>query len=144
MLLVMVVSIGIQTHSVTKATRFSHTLSIVSYNVRGFRSGQSYVNELLRSCDILCLQEHWLLDQHIHDMHIRDEFTVVGVSGMDNDRYVTGRPYGGCAIFYRQELSSQISVCQVSSRRFCAIRLNLCDARTLLLICVYLPWDSGL
>lgn len=128
----------------TMATRLNCPLRIVSYNARGFRSSQSYVNELLNDCDILCLQEHWLLDQHIHNMNIRDDFIVMGVSGMDPERYLLGRPYGGCAIFYRQDLSSKISMCQVSSRRFCAIRLKISDSETLLLICVYLPYDTGL
>lgn len=135
---------GIQRLTMTMATRQNCPLSIVSYNARGFHSSQSYVNELLNDCDILCLQEHWLLDQHIHNMNIRDDFTVMGVSGMDPERCLLGRPYGGCAIFYRQDLTSKISICQVSSRRFCAIRLKMCDSETLLLVCVYLPYDTGL
>ena len=35
---------------------------IVSYNARGFQSGFTFVKELLHDCDILCLQEHCLLN----------------------------------------------------------------------------------
>ena len=29
--------------------------------------------------DILCLQEHWLLNEHLNDLNICDDFIVVGV-----------------------------------------------------------------
>ena len=34
--------------------------------------------------------------------------------------------------------STLISVCQISSRRFCALRLTLPECQTLLLVCVYI------
>ena len=46
--------------------------------------------------------------------------------------------------FFRKSFSSLISVCHVSSRRFCALRFTIPDCLTLLLICVYLPFDNGL
>ena len=45
-------------------------VSIVKYNARGFQSGSVYVKELLNDCDILCLQEHWLLNEHLNDLNI--------------------------------------------------------------------------
>ena len=68
---------------------------------------------------------------------------MTGVSGMDPDSLICGRPFGGCAIFYRKNFSSKISICQVSSR-FCAVRLKISDNEMLLLVCVYLPSDTGL
>ena len=95
-------------------------ISIVSYNARGFRSGKAFITELLPDCDILCLQEHWLLDEHLNDLDVCDDFIATGVSGMESESYICGRPFGGCAIFFHKSLSSKVSVCQVSSRRFCA------------------------
>jgi len=117
-------------------------VELVSYNARGFRSGKAFITELLLDCDILCLQEHWLLDEHLNDLNVCDDFIATGVSGMDSESYICGRPFGGCAIFFHKSLSSKVSVCQVSSRRFCAIHIEL-DCQTLL-VCVYLPFDNGL
>ena len=49
---------------------------------------------------------------------------MIGVSGVDSETFVCGRPFGGCAIFCKS-FSALISVCQVSSRRFCALCLTL-------------------
>ena len=55
-------------------------ISIVSYNARGFRSGKAFIIESLCDCDILCLQEHWLLDEHLSDLNVCDDFIATGVS----------------------------------------------------------------
>ena len=121
----------------------NNPISIVSYNARGFRSGQAFIKELLHDCDVLCLQEHWLLSEHLSDLNVCDDFTVTGVSGMDSESFIRGRPFGGCAIAFRKSLSSMVSVRQVSSSRFCAIHVKS-DCQTLLLVCVYMPFDNGL
>lgn len=77
-------------------------------------------------------------------MNICKDFIVMGVSGMEPDSLIHGRPFGGCAIFYRKNFSSRISICQVSSKRFCAVHLKISDNKTLLLTCVYLPFNTGL
>ena len=123
------------------ASKLSNLIRIVSFNVRGFQSGQSFVSELLYQCELLCLQEHWLLDQHLSTMNFCEEFIMTCVSGMEPDSLIRGRPFGGCAIFYRKNFSSKISICHVSSS---AVRLKISDNETLLLVCVYLPSDTGL
>ena len=114
-------------------------VSIVTYNAQGFQSGSVSVKELLNDCDILCLQEHGLLNEHLNDLNICDDFTVVGVS----ETFVRGRPFGGCAIFFCKSFSSLMS-CHVSSRRFCALHFTMPDCLTLLLVCIYLPFNNGL
>ena len=77
-------------------------VSIVTYTARGFQSESIYIQELLiyNDCDILCLQEHWLLNENLNDLNICDDFIVVGVSGMDSQTFVCGCPFGFCAIFF--------------------------------------------
>ena len=41
--------------------------NIVSYNCCGFHNSSGYVKQ---QCDILCLQEHWLLDQQLCDLNM--------------------------------------------------------------------------
>ena len=63
---------------------------------------------------------------------------------MDSETFVCGRHFGGCVIFINKYVSSLISVCHVSSRRFCALCFTMPDCLTLLLACVYLPFNNGL
>ena len=54
-----------------------------------------------------------------------------------------GRPYGGCAVYFRNTLSSSISHCQIVSRRFCGIKVKLAGGHIFLVVCIYLPFDDG-
>ena len=94
-------------------------------------------------CDILCLQEHWLLNQPLCDLNICQNFAVTGVSGMASDCVIYGRPYGGRAAYFRNTLSSSISHCQIVSRRFCGIKVKLAGGHILYVVRVYLPFDDG-
>jgi len=52
-----------------------------------------------------------------------------------------GRPYGGCAIFFRSNIFSSVNVISRSSRRICAIRISN-DNFKLLFINVYMPYEN--
>ena len=48
------------------------------------------------------IEEHWLLHDQLHILSsYHEEFSAVAVSGISRDEYLCGRPYGGCAILYR-------------------------------------------
>ena len=70
-----------------------------------------------------------------------------GFNSFINTNFVTllsnGRPYGGCAVYFRNTLSSSISHCQIVSRRFCGIKVKLAGGHIYLVVCVYLPFDDG-
>ena len=58
---------------------------------------------LLFQCDILFVEEHWLLSSKLHLLqNISDEFIVISKSGMNDHELLSGRPYGGTAIFLRK------------------------------------------
>ena len=68
--------------------------SICSSNCRGWRFGGSYVANLLKSCDLCLIQEHWLLSEHLGALNsVSNDFLSIGVSGMDSGELLTGRPY---------------------------------------------------
>ena len=113
------------------------SLQIALYNCRGWTSGSRYVYDLLPECDILCLQEHWLLQEHL-DSFKEFDFLYTAVSGVDSSQLLYGRPYGRCAILYRKSLSSAVSIGpKYPSCRFCCLKLTLIDHKTVLLVCVY-------
>ena len=118
-------------------------IHIVSYNCRGWNSGQIAVCELLQSCDICLIQEHWLFHDQLNLLNIDSNFLSVGVSAMDSSKLLLGRPYGGCAILFRRSLISCISRLDSPSKRFCAVRLQDNAGSTTLIVRVYLPFSDG-
>ena len=118
-------------------------LRLVSYNCRGWNSGQPAVKDLLKSCDICFIQEHWLLHEQLNFLNIENDFLSMGVSGMDSTKLLYGRPFGSCAILYRSSLLAHISCLDSPSKRFCSAVLHDRGGSITLLICVYLPFNDG-
>ena len=118
-------------------------LRIISYNCRGWRGSSPYVSDLLFSCDILLIQEHWLFRENFNVLNISDQFIYTAVSGMDSSNLLVGRPFGGCAIMYRKSLLACVKSIPTDSKRFCAVRLIDSSNSIILLINVYMPTDFG-
>ena len=75
----------------------------VTYNCRRWNSGLCVLPDLLDTCDICFIQEHWLFTDHLSDLNsMNSDFISVGVSGMDSGTLLHGRPYAydGCGILY--------------------------------------------
>lgn len=121
-------------------------LRIKSYNSTGCNDDRlSYLNAS-SECDIILVQEHWLLANNLHRIKTGvNGFTGIANSGVDETQIVlTGRPYGGCAILWRHELTPLITPVQVESlsRRVCSATLNLTKCK-ILILSVYFPTDPG-
>ena len=72
--------------------------SILSFNCEGVKSSRDYIYQLLHttSCDILCLQEIWTLDNTIDFLAtIHNDYAFTGISGISNSDFIRGRPSGG-------------------------------------------------
>jgi len=111
------------------------SLHLVSYYFRGWTSGQHTVFDLLQSCDICFLQEHWLLHEQLNLLNIHYDFLSTGVSGMDSSEFHLGRPFGGCTILYRRSFLSHISHLDTSSKHFCFVLLrDRCGVSTLCIL----------
>ena len=88
------------------------TLSIASYNCRGFNAIKSnYIKTLLARATCLFLQEHWLSDSQLYSLNdIDNNYLSTGVSGFSNTEVLSGRPYGGCAILWRSDINAAVEV----------------------------------
>ena len=117
---------------------------MISYNCRGYNSIKaSYIIHLLFQCDILFVEEHWLLSSKLHLLqNISDEFIVISKSGMNDHELLTGGPYGGTAIFLRKTLSCTITNCETDCDRLWATLVDFKNF-TVLFSCFYMPCDSG-
>jgi len=98
----------------------------VSYNSRGLNvNKQSYLRSVLADCDILLLQEHWLSEEQLNCLNtLSTDHMSVAVSGFENDRVLSGRPYGGCSILWRKALFLTATPIFTHSRRTCAMLFN--------------------
>jgi len=70
----------------------ANTVSVVSYNSRGFNDAKKlYVRRILSRCDILLLQEHWLADGQLDCLtSLSADHVAVGISGFDNSEVLRG------------------------------------------------------
>jgi len=121
----------------------SNIVRFVSYDSRGMNSSkQSYLRGVLADCDILFLQEHWLSEDQLCSLNMLSaDHVSVGVSGFGNECVLSGRPFGGCAIFWRKTLSLAATPVVTNSRRICALHLSG-NGSSLLCVCVYMPYES--
>jgi len=87
-------------------------LKLISYNCRGFNSYKSaYISHLLQNCDILFLQEHWLSEGQLSIFDsLSGMHSASGICGFDNKQVLSGRPYGGCTIFWRRDCGTHVNV----------------------------------
>ena len=118
-------------------------LCMSSYNCRGYNEHKrDYLASLLSRCDILFLQEHWLSDGQLNVLNnISADHECFGVCGFDNTTVLRGRPYGGCAVFWRNNIAVQINMIEVNTNRMCALQICSGDV-DLLLVNVYMPYVS--
>ena len=82
------------------------SFSVYSLNCEGLKRSSSYIKELLKStsCDILCLQETWLLESNNYLLsNIDSNYLYTAISGVDSSKEILkGRPSGGVAILYKK------------------------------------------
>ncbi len=117
--------------------------SIASYNSQGSGVGRlPYIETLCSETDFVFIQEHWLFSEQLSRYSDTiPGINVHGMSGMNESELLTGRPFGGCAILWKRSLTCQVTPVTVSSRRLCAVTVNM-DSVTLLLCNVYMPGDT--
>ncbi len=99
---------------------------IISYNCKGLNVlKKQYIAKLTKECDIILIQEHWLLNNRISDL--KNDFKkhhIFSVCGMIETKHIVGRPYGGCAIFISKTITCTITYIDCGTNRICAVLCN--------------------
>ena len=118
-------------------------IKLCSFNCKGFNiSKVKHINEILKSCDILMIQETWLLTSQIGTINKEfSNYNTCGISGMNEKSLISGRPHGGCSFLFRKSISSNISFIDLNSHRVCCIKL-ITESCTVFIFNVYLPCDT--
>ena len=78
-------------------------IKICTFNCRGFNLGKvKHVESLLANCDILLVQETWALPDQVGKLNqYFDEYNTYGVSGINANELLSGRPYGGVLFLFK-------------------------------------------
>ena len=71
-----------------------------------------------------------------------DNVYVIGISGMDENELLYGRPYGGCAIIYNRQFKCNVTPIVHDSKR-CMAAIITVDTCRFLFFNVYMPCDGN-
>ena len=125
----------------TLLSLFSEIKHSYSYSYNSIKA--CFIKKLLSQRDVLFIQEHWLLRDKLHLLqNISEEFIVFSKSSIDDGKLLTGRPYGGTAIFIRKSIKCTITNCDIECDRFNAMLVDFYNF-TVLITCFYMPCDSN-
>ena len=114
-------------------------IKVMSFNCGGFNPQKGLhsvknmkINQIQAKCDILLLQETWLTKQETKLLPGSiPGFIGTGVATVDaSDGLITSHPPGGVAIFYRNNLSSYVSIIDtkldwVTGIQFCKNNISI-------------------
>jgi endonuclease/exonuclease/phosphatase family metal-dependent hydrolase len=119
-------------------------LKVATFNCRSVKSSVDEVKQSCDSCDIVMLQEHWLMPHELGMLsRVHPEFLSVAKSAVNvTENILIGRPYGGTAVLYRKDMAPNVMVVDSLDPRVCAVKM-LTNCGPVLFICVYLRADTG-
>jgi hypothetical protein len=119
------------------------TLSFASWNSHGFAADRLlYCTNLVEKYNFVLLQEHWLLPGELNTLDSKIPHTCAhAVSGMEGNDLLKGRPYGGSAILWQNNLNASVKPITFNSNRICAIAVQMQNFK-FLLCSIYMPTDT--
>ena len=120
-----------------------NSISIASYNCKHFKdAGLKYYEDILKKANIIFLQEHCLYEKQFSNFYAVGDIGFIGVSAMDDSVLRLGRPFGGCAILWKNELNCSFKKIECYTSRICAAICTLANGLNILVINTYLPCDD--
>ncbi|CAG2242260.1 unnamed protein product [Mytilus edulis] len=89
-------------------------ITIGTLNIQNIKGNSIYLQTILKSLDILCIQEHWILSLEKNIIkNINNDFISYVKSVDDEDPIIDHkaiRGYGGTAIFWNKDLEKSINI----------------------------------
>lgn len=115
---------------------------LATFNCRGVMGNSIYVTNIMDSCDIVCLQEHFLYpDYNDYLLTLHSEYT--GIVRCENSLNVFDCPRrrkGGLAIMWRKSMNYTIEpMIDIGSDRILVIKISGVYCQPVYIINVYLP-----
>ena len=96
-------------------------LKVGTFNSKGHSEDcVQYVKQLMVKCDLLVLQQHWFNEGDITclESQIPNAYAI-GKSGMDEEKLLIGRPFGGLTIIYKDTLHCTVTPLNVENKVLC-------------------------
>ena len=118
-------------------------ISVISYNCEHADDIRlPFFHELFDMCDFLLLQEHALFQSKLPWLNaVGSDVGIHGVSAMDENKPLRGRPHGGAVILWSGSIGGLVTPVPWDSKRFCAVIYNNGESK-MLIVCVYMPCDD--
>ena len=118
-------------------------LKITAFNCQGFKPrNYDFVKHMFVMSSILLIQEHWLYDFEFNIFaQVLPDSSYYAVSSMDSKVLRRGRPFGGTAIIWKNNINAKITPISTSTPRLCAVLLES-FMFNIVLISVYMPVDE--
>ena len=120
-------------------------LKITSYNCQGVKDrNYNYLHNLFINCDMLLLQETWLYNfEHSIFNNILQSCQYHAISSMDEGNVIHhGRPHGGTAIIWHQNINLSVVPINTLSKRICAVHIKG-DMFDCIFASIYMPNDDN-
>ena len=113
------------------------TLNIASYNLRGLNQGRHFLDELMKTHDIILIQEHWLSSIDLNKLScLNSRFMCFASSAVDqkvSQNVLVGRPFGGVGILYDQHKIKNVK-CIFKDSRSLIVAIG-----QIIIVNIYLP-----
>ena len=85
------------------------SLKIASFNCHGALNKMPIIDDMLRSLDILFLQETWLMQHNTNIFeNLNEDFCSFSSSAVEPGEILMGRPYGGLTILWRKSIDYNV------------------------------------
>ena len=124
------------------ANRQSKVLTLTTWNVSGVKCNLNFLRTCLSSCDILCLQEHWLfLDSLAFLDSVNTNYKSWGRSSFElNIDSISRRGKGGVAFLWKKGIDNSITMLtDLGNDRIIVLRVQLSKNQNIFIVNVYLP-----
>ena len=117
-----------------------NNIRIVSYNCIGVKNKFPVIYDLCEKCDLVLLQETWLLPSEANVLSsVHEEFSAFSLSAVDEQMLLVGRPYGGLSILWRNNIDSFCRIVNFGESRILGMNI-VYENINLMLLNVYLPY----
>ena len=80
---------------------------------------------LLSQCQILLIQETWALKDQVGRLNqYFPDYNTYGISSINDNILLAGRPHGGLSFIFKKSLSSNIKWLEMNNNIVCCIWIN--------------------
>lgn len=118
-------------------------IQVSTYNCQSAKRNFGGIQKLCNESDVVIIQEHWLFPSELSCLNnIHNDFVSFGISSMNpSNDLIVGRPYGGVAVLWKNNLSPFVRPVTYDDDRIIGLEYSCCGVK-LLLLGVYLPYDT--